>query len=1358
MSLTFNSPYYTPIIDQDLSTINDPLFSALSVGDKTAAIPGTKVIRLVRYIGGVKYEVRLTPSGTGGYSIALWNATSGVEVPIEDLEEAMATYHTPSTFEAKISAASAQADAIEVPNGGIYAHSMNFTTAYLSSPMPGQDGMVWRDIDGGSGGIRMRLGDAGLIPYFPSLPSPSPSAQANRVVRFMGDSTYRTETSSLTEDGGSVGGASSLKVDGAIMTTGAINSLSGRSIGKMIDSGRWYLIHSMMDGSNDNISVRAILRIPGATGRVVDRRVDISTSPAQAIQYIYGDESGPTDPTVLSDPRIIAFLPATPLAEVEISQPFANIHTTLSTPLSIFFQQFIPLTGREIVSIDLSFPTSPYPSVATHLTINPGTQYNSGTIILTSNLVTVLAAGGDYTYTFPTNPVLTAGTMYCMAIVAAADAVYPLLSTATSPPIPIPLNPYPYGVSGLYDVGTTLVTWMNNTNLKFAYSTRATAGHYGADIYVRALTTSDPSPATEVSVKAGVNFQLPWTDEGTGVWPTSHPAGAGIVFDTDTNLTRTLTKVVGTLTANTAINTPTITTTSLSSSTVTASQEITAGNGLIRGKVINGGTWMRLYTIAPATNDMLNMTLRTKDMDSDVISSKTVHIGATLSTDSIAYTYSFDSGALANQPRVVAFEDPHIPEALEISITPFSATYHYSSIWVAWQDFIPLTGRGIGRIYVQGINTLGLSANLYCQITLGSQFRTTEPIVGESVHQSGIFNGPVDFIFSVPPILTVGTTYSFGIRSDAACDINQTGGGAYIPQSGYYNTATTVQTFVAGRIEADIYTVPNARTPIDIYVYGQPEAGSVTDVKIDGCNTYPLWVADGTGTWPDSFPTGLGLTFDTDDPVTYPPNLDKWYGSITASEGFHADNGQIVGKNLEAGHWYKITTVTVLNSSILNVVVDASNTTTMEMSSMAFYTTTQYVQASIVYRHEIIQGPVPALSQIVVYGTPAIPRGIYVNLAGPVATYENLTENIMVGQTFKAPSVFSPSAFEAVFDMTGYPATTAVGYLYPAGPPTGTPLETTNIVSLVAGGAGQLVAFTFNNWHPLVSGNSYTFWIQSAGLAKLYDSTVVYPDGFASSYNVDTRVKTDVAPSISSNIWGSGNLLVVDIYVRIAAGVNSAGTCRVFSSPEPAPILMIDEGTGSVPSTQVGVPVQYDTNTVASSTNKDIGSIVVRSATNASIGTTSGSIYTYGGIGTPLTVAARNLDSNYTRLTIYGMTHVTSHYISKIVTTNATPTELWRFNTILHRRYLITVSLSYTTAVSDVGGMQSFKYMAYNNGVAVNTPIIERTFYDETGLGEGCVTVGTASTSYTTVMITGWALVPWLFWGAEFTINETWYA
>lgn len=117
----------------------------------------------------------------------------------------------------------------------------------------------------------------------------------------------------------------------------------------------------------------------------------------------------------------------------------------------------------------------------------------------------------------------------------------------------------------------------------------------------------------------------------------------------------------------------------------------------------------------------------------------------------------------------------------------------------------------------------------------------------------------------------------------------------------------------------------------DIFMYGQSSISSLTFIFVDSANIPLIWNDEGTGTWPVSYSSGVGLYYDTNS-STNPPNTNQSVGTLTvnsttqsistSSGAFILSGGGCVAKDLYVGG----TIYGTLNGNIITPSLTLSST------------------------------------------------------------------------------------------------------------------------------------------------------------------------------------------------------------------------------------------------------------------------------------------------------------------------------------------------------------------------------------------------------------------------------------------------
>jgi len=317
-----------------------------------------------------------------------------------------------------------------------------------------------------------------------------------------------------------------------------------------------------------------------------------------------------------------------------------------------------------------------------------------------------------------------------------------------------------------------------------------------------------------------------------------------------------------------------------------ANDYIQSRTGAYLGKRINGGVWWRCYQLGIGVNDAIALSLITKDVDTTDVCLKRMSLSSTQGSATATFRHSVENGPSANQPRICAFASIANSETDEYN-NPISVGGMGNDL-VAWQSFTAITGKPLSSVTINAvISNFPWCADLYTGTGLGGTLLDTSAPTSIS---------PSTFVFSTPVPLVAGNTYTLAFRPVSG------------PPVVYTITVTDPSGIPGGvmgfggmttlfAIQCVIRVMNTYDASWDVFIYGQPEVNSITNVTINASNNTPLWIDEGSGTWPVSHPLGADLRYDTNTEL---PNMAFELGSLKLNDGVQADgvtNGdlQIVG-------------------------------------------------------------------------------------------------------------------------------------------------------------------------------------------------------------------------------------------------------------------------------------------------------------------------------------------------------------------------------------------------------------------------------------------------------------------------------
>jgi hypothetical protein len=313
---------------------------------------------------------------------------------------------------------------------------------------------------------------------------------------------------------------------------------------------------------------------------------------------------------------------------------------------------------------------------------------------------------------------------------------------------------------------------------------------------------------------------------------------------------------------------------------IVAGLSVSAANGQFEGFQCAGGTWYKIMTIPSGVNSALDALITTSGPSSEFVTSKHFCAGAKAGSAVVAFSHTLESGAQANQCRVVAYSaglsGAHYLEIDQEAYTASSAgTY-------SGQQFTPSTGQRLYSISVHlaAGGTAG-DASLGLCLT-GSYKNSLKVAVSNATHYDGS-DAWYEFVFPTYPQLTVGNQCSFVWQTSIPSKVFYTTADA-LPGNywGWWTSGT--DTFATNTLcmTFKITTLVPSSDIVDLYAIGK--AASTSNISLNSTLGAPLWTDEGTGTYPTSHSGNIGLLYDTDDGATCPPNMPKTFGDTTVGK------------------------------------------------------------------------------------------------------------------------------------------------------------------------------------------------------------------------------------------------------------------------------------------------------------------------------------------------------------------------------------------------------------------------------------------------------------------------------------------
>src|SRR3989338_4751701 len=95
---SFDPPFHSSLVDQDISSDGNPRFFSAYIGDKSAALTGDKKMTLVAYDGTTRREVRQSTTTSGPWNMDFWDSVGGTVAGIT-FTPLLFSMHRPATFD-----------------------------------------------------------------------------------------------------------------------------------------------------------------------------------------------------------------------------------------------------------------------------------------------------------------------------------------------------------------------------------------------------------------------------------------------------------------------------------------------------------------------------------------------------------------------------------------------------------------------------------------------------------------------------------------------------------------------------------------------------------------------------------------------------------------------------------------------------------------------------------------------------------------------------------------------------------------------------------------------------------------------------------------------------------------------------------------------------------------------------------------------------------------------------------------------------------------------------------------------------------------------------------------------------------
>jgi len=308
---------------------------------------------------------------------------------------------------------------------------------------------------------------------------------------------------------------------------------------------------------------------------------------------------------------------------------------------------------------------------------------------------------------------------------------------------------------------------------------------------------------------------------------------------------------------------------------------LVSNSGVINGRVVPGGLWYKIYTLSSLFDDKFSINVTTKDTGSNILAAISLNAALNFATTSMSFQHENLSGNAINFPRIAAFGSTGPGAVLDTYQHQNNGSLTCGVGYLPIQSFRSVTGNPITamKIIFDGstTNTFDIAICPGTHYSVSSIIGVSSP----AQYYAGGIN-PLYFFFTTPVPMISGDQYVFAIRPT----ISQAFSYSVSIYSGYpygnygiYNISTQSETYDLNRtLVFDIWGLGTS-TIADIYLYAQPEYSSTSVATITNHISQPLWTADGSGTWPDSYPGGSPL-YDTQ---TNAPSMSKYFGSTGCS-------------------------------------------------------------------------------------------------------------------------------------------------------------------------------------------------------------------------------------------------------------------------------------------------------------------------------------------------------------------------------------------------------------------------------------------------------------------------------------------
>lgn len=320
---------------------------------------------------------------------------------------------------------------------------------------------------------------------------------------------------------------------------------------------------------------------------------------------------------------------------------------------------------------------------------------------------------------------------------------------------------------------------------------------------------------------------------------------------------------------------------SITSNSTITSQGIYSNTGIYLGKVLVPNTWYLIYSMSSGYNDQIGFSSMTKNYNDELVSRKTFYMGSKLSSSIFNFSYEKVCGD-SYHSRIISFTSTVSTPQLE-ALAGYLSYYDRRPVWVG-QTFKSITGKSLHRIDIR-LRIVTPACNLTVSLCNGTTYDNNNIIATSDVVPWTIGPRTAQFSFlSSSPILIPGNMYNFVLKSDVPTEMQE-----YHDRNETYKNGNLINvdpiTFATTQITTNdlyfrLYVYSNGLSNCDVYVKTKPDLQTVCEItNLSAFNT-PTWEIQGTGTWPTGHATGTGIIFDSDDEVTYPPNIDKKFGSL----------------------------------------------------------------------------------------------------------------------------------------------------------------------------------------------------------------------------------------------------------------------------------------------------------------------------------------------------------------------------------------------------------------------------------------------------------------------------------------------